>query len=82
MDGTPLDLFETSNTVFQGTVLGPPLWNLLFVNVVIPASMHGGDAAIFADHLNVFQLFDTEVPNDELLTRKAENIYEAVQLKE
>ena len=38
----------------------------------MPAASKGGDAAVFADDLNVFQLFDTEVPNDELLRHMSE----------
>ena len=72
VDGTVSNPFEISNIVFQGTVLGPPLWNLFFADVVVPAGSKGGDAAVFADDLNVFQLFDTEVPNDELFQHMSE----------
>ena len=46
------------NTVFQGTVLGPPLWNSFFADVSIPAKSTGGRESMFADDLNVFQEFD------------------------
>ena len=45
------------NTVFQGTVLGPPLWNSFFADVSIPAKSTGGRESMFADDLNVFQEF-------------------------
>ena len=32
------DLFEISDMVFQGTVLGPLLWNVFFADVAVPAT--------------------------------------------
>ena len=46
------------NTVFQGTVLGPSLWNSFFSDVSVPAKSTGGRESMFADDLNVFQEFD------------------------
>ena len=50
-------LFEIANSVFQGTVLGPPLWNAFFADVAVPASSTGGRESKFADDLNVFKEF-------------------------
>jgi len=50
------------NSVFQGTVLGPPLWNSYFADVSVPAKSTGGREAKFADDLNVFQEFDRQLP--------------------
>jgi hypothetical protein len=47
-----------ANSVFQGTVLGPSLWNSFFADVCLPAKSMGGREAMFADDLNVFQEFD------------------------
>jgi hypothetical protein len=47
-----------ANSVFQGTVLGPPLWNSFFSDVSVPAKSTGGRESMFADDLNVFQEFD------------------------
>ena len=55
---------EIANQVFQGTVLGPPLWNTFFADVVHPASRLGGKPSIFADDLNVFQEFDRTIANE------------------
>ena len=55
VEGTASDTFEIANTIFQGTVLGPPLWNTFFNDVAIPAASTGGEPATFADDLNVFQ---------------------------
>ena len=50
------------NSVFQGVVLGPPLWNSFFADVSVPAKSTGGKEAMFADDLNVFQEFDRQQP--------------------
>ena len=66
-EGVKSDEFEISNQVFQGTVLGPPLWNTFFSDVTIAASTTGGKPSMFADDLNVFQKFDRRVSNEECL---------------
>ena len=57
MQGEASDLFTLQDMVFQGTVLGPPLWNTYFADVAAPAKHNGGKEAIFADDLNIFKLF-------------------------
>ena len=54
------------NSVFQGTVLGPPLWNSFFSDVSVPAQSTGGQESIFDDDLNVFQKFGRLQPLPEL----------------
>ena len=54
------------NSVFQGTVLGPPLWNSFFSDVSVPAQSTGGQESMFADDLNVFQKFGRLQPLPEL----------------
>ena len=40
VEGTMSDEMEIANTVFQGTVLGPPLWNTFFNDVsAVPVHM-------------------------------------------
>ena len=67
VEGICSDEVEIANQVFQGTVLGPPLWNTFFSDVVRPASSSGGDPSIFADDLSVFQKFDRNTPNADCL---------------
>ena len=55
VEGTASDEFEIANTVFQGTVLGPPLWNDFFSDVAVTAPSTGGEPSVFADDLSVFQ---------------------------
>ena len=66
VEGVCSDSFDILDTVFQGTVLGPPLWNIFFNDVVIPAGSTGGDPNLFADDLNVFQKFDRLDDNDAI----------------
>ena len=67
VEGEASDEFEISNTVFQGTVLGPVLWNVFFADVSIPAQSTGGESYKFADDLSVFKSFDKTVENIEVL---------------
>jgi len=57
VQGAFSDKFEIANSVYQGTVLGPPLWNAFFADVAVPASSTGGSESKFADDLNVFKEF-------------------------
>ena len=61
------ELFEIDNSVFQGTVLGPTLWNTFFADVSTPAASTGGTESVFADDLNVFQKFDRLESNDSMM---------------
>jgi hypothetical protein len=55
VQGARSELFEIANSVFQGTVLGPCLWNTFFADVSVSAKSTGGKEAMFADDLNVFK---------------------------
>ena len=59
---------EIANSVFQGTVLGPPLWNAFFGDVAFPAQSTGGQEELFADDLIVFQKFDRHLSVDQIKT--------------
>ena len=58
VQGSASEEYVLEDTVFQGTVLGPPLWNSFLSDVCASASSTGGNEAVFADDLNVFKLFD------------------------
>jgi len=66
VQGSFSDEFEIANSVFQGSVLGPPLWNSFFSDVAQPARSSGGSEAMFADDLNVFQEVDKITPLAEV----------------
>ena len=46
-----------TNSVFQGTVLGPPLWNTFFADSNRPLANKGFAAIAFADDLNAWKAF-------------------------
>ena len=69
VEGTFSDEFEIANTVFQGTVLGPPLWNVFFADVTQPAASLGAEPSLFADDLSVFQRFDRNDANEDIKRR-------------
>ena len=55
--------FKLENTVFQGTVLGPSLWNAFFKDVRSAAQRKGGRESKFADDLSVTKVFEKDTPN-------------------
>ena len=63
VEGAFSDAFALTNQVFQGTVLGPTLWNPFFAHVAIEAASGGGTPRKFADDLNVFHKFPIEIPS-------------------
>ena len=67
VEGQSSDAFEIANQVFQGTVLGPPLWNLFFADVQLELQAAGFQGSAFADDLNAYKMYARETPNDELL---------------
>ena len=66
VQGVLSEIMRIDNSVYQGTVLGPPLWNAFFADVAVPASSTGGEEGMFADDLNVFQQFDQRTPLEEV----------------
>jgi hypothetical protein len=55
--------FELANTVFQGTVLGPSLWNIFFKDVTTIPALLNARVAQFADDLTVTKEFPPHTPN-------------------
>ena len=69
VQGEASDIRVIEDSIFQGTVLEPALWNVFFADVAITAGITGGNEAMFADDLNVFQLFDRKMPTDNILDK-------------
>ena len=65
VEGAASDKFEIANSVFQDTVLGSPLWNIFFADIILAACTIGSDPSTFADDLGVFQQFDREMPEED-----------------
>ena len=79
VEGEFSETFEIADSVFQGTVLGPCLWNVFFADVSAPAASTGGSESKFADDLNVFQKFDKHATT-EAVTNKLLQCREKVHL--
>ena len=62
---SPIDL---ENPVFQDTVLGPPLWNVFFADV-ITSIVAPSTGKAFADDLNAFQSFGRNVHKDIIFSK-------------
>ena len=69
VQGKMSDSMNLEDTVFQGTVQGPPLWNVFFADVSVPAGSTGGKVSKFADDLNVFQQFPKNTPLSEVTSK-------------
>ena len=57
VNGYESDLMTLANMIFQGTVLGPKLWNVFFKDVDSVVSACGFIAKKFADNLTIFKFF-------------------------
>ena len=55
------------NQVYQGTVLGPPLWNAFFEDAREAVNAEGFQETVFADDLNCYQDFPSSTDNDDVL---------------
>ena len=69
VQGKESDAFTIKDEVFQGTVLGPPLWNVFFMPVDAPVHQHYFRAAKFADDLTAYKNFESATRNDEICKR-------------
>ena len=64
LEGALSEIITLADMVFQGTVLGPALWNAFFQDVTTPAEWQGGESKIFADDLSVFKKFPLTISNE------------------
>ena len=55
------------DSVFQGTVWGPPLWNCFYADATIAVAKRGFTDIVFADDLNCSKVMDTQLTNAEIL---------------
>ena len=59
------------NMVYQGTVLGPPLWLTFFADSCLAIRAVDFEEIIFADDLNVFQEVSADLDDAAVLARSA-----------
>ena len=53
--------------VFQGTVLGPPLWNTFFEDSRFAVNGENFEETVFADDCNCYRAFPSSTDNDEIV---------------
>eukprot|EP00969_Alexandrium_andersonii_P055436 2442615-Alexandrium_andersonii.AAC.1 len=60
--------------VYQGTVFGPPLWNLFFADAQTAVATAGFRDIVYADDLNAYKVVDSTLNDDEVfrLTRNCQ----------
>ena len=63
VNGAKSEQITIKNMVYQGTVLGPPLWNTFFSDVKDAAESSGATAAMFADDLVTYKRYDRQLDN-------------------
>lgn len=56
------------NMVFQGTVLGPPLWNIFYADAKAAIQELQYEESIYGDNLNAYRIFPGMRSNDKILT--------------
>ena len=61
-----------ANSVFQGTVLGPPLWNLFYADARFAFREYGFVEAIFAHDFNCWAIFRKHVSELEAVLKLSE----------
>ena len=72
VDGTSSTARALVNSVYQGTVWGPRLWNCLFEDARRPINDEGYSEVVFADDLNCYKSFDSACSNLAILDDLAE----------
>ena len=65
--GMQSDTIAMSNMVYQGTVLGPILWNVFFEDARKAIEERMYTEVVYADDLNAYREFAGTVHNDEIL---------------
>jgi len=58
-----------SDMIFQGTVLGPPLWNIFFQDASIPIRQSSCEVIVYADDLNALRVFPASTSDAAVLGR-------------
>ena len=64
VEGALSESMELSNMVFQGTVLGPSLWNAFFSDVAEQVPVDRQEINLFADDLTVMSQASQRIAND------------------
>ena len=65
-NGEKSEQMGLENTVFQGTVLGPTLWNVSFKDITDLPELADAVSALFADDLSITTAFSQHTSNAEI----------------
>jgi hypothetical protein len=68
VEGNKSAQFSLEDQVFQGTVLGPPLYNTFFADLVT-FMLPSKSGKVFADNLNAFHEFDRQVHDHRIMAK-------------
>ena len=60
------------NMIYQGTVLGPPLWNAFFSDSCMAVRATGFEEIVYADDLNAIRVVENNVTDDQAFRMLAE----------
>jgi len=77
--GALSEAFELANMVFQGTVLGPTLWNCFFSDVALAMAGTGCEEKLFADDISAYKKFRLSICNDDVRADMAKAKHEVHQ---
>ena len=72
VEGVYSDPMPLKNMVWQGSVLGPLLWNTFYGDARKPLNTAGATEIDFADDLNGFGVFPAAMQNEDILARLLE----------
>ena len=67
VEGATSGAMALDHMVFQGTVWGPPLWNVFFEDARVPINACGFNEIVYADDLNAFRSFPLAVCNADVM---------------
>ena len=68
VNGVFSDEFVLDNMVYQGTVLGPILWNIFFSDIHEVAESTGCTENRFADDLSTYKCYPASTPNVDIIS--------------
>ena len=66
VDGVCSDPLPLENSVYQGTILGPPLWNQHFSDSRNATAAEGYVETVYADDMNAFKQFDQHIEHEDI----------------
>lgn len=66
VEGSISETMELCDMVFQGTVLGPTLWNVFFADIVHHVQQGAHETNLFADDLSISSRYPQNMSNDSV----------------